>query len=135
MTYNTQTPPPALFPFPPTNSAIVWKNEPQLQAGAYSQQVNIPANPSGSDSRGIRVELVFSIPPGTFEVDVLAADEDTSSADYVGVPSSGSITAVTAPSTVKAVVEIANFIGQFLVLYCKTAVQNAATCTAKVSRT
>lgn len=134
MQYNTLTPPPALFPAPPDNSFVVWNAEPQLVAGKFSQQVSIPPNLSGSASRGIRVTLIFSAAPGTFEIDVLSADRDASTDDYVQSAASSSITAVTTPSAVRAVIELTNFEGQFALLYCKTPLQNNVTTTARITR-
>ena len=74
MKYGTQLTAPALFPFPPNNSFLVFNAE-ALTAGEYSQQVALPPGPT-SDVKGLRGVIDFNQNPGNVEIYVCEADND-----------------------------------------------------------
>lgn len=135
MKYNTQVPPPALFPYPPGNKFRVFDGE-AVVAGEYSQQVCIPAAPGGTAQRGLRVVFDFNAAPGTFEFLLMEADSDVDGAtEYAQVPSGGDVTAVNAGSATQATVDLLPFQGQFFCVYVKTAPTNSnITVIARVAR-
>lgn len=135
--YNTQLPPPALFPFPPGNRILVF-NADTLTTGEFSQQVTLPTGPTAG-SRGIRVELDFSANPGAYEIDVMECDSDfeNGSLEYQEVPEGGALTTVTAGPNGANTHQSSDQIpiaGQFACLYVKTAPANPCTCTARITR-
>jgi hypothetical protein len=134
MKYNSQVPPPALFPFYPQNSYLLFNAE-SLTTGEFSQQVAIPPNIEGGATTGIRLQVDFSAAPGAFEIDIMECDTDTQgAAEYAQVPVAGSITVVNANSTTQATVDLLPFQGQFLCLYVRTQPANAVTCTVRATR-
>ena len=134
MKYNSQVPPPALFPFYPQNSYLLFSAEP-LTTGEFSQQVQIPPNIVGSGDVRLRFQVDFSAAPGAFEINIMECDTDTQgSAEYAEVPVAGVINAINAGSATQATVDLAPFQGQFVCLYVRTQPANAVTCTARVTR-
>lgn len=134
MQYNSQVPPPSLFPFYPSNSFLLFNAE-TLTTGEFSQQVHLPPNPVGSADVRVRLQIDFSAAPGAFEIDVMECDTDTQgTAEYAQVPVAGAITVVNTGSTTQATLDLSPFQGQFLLLYVKTKPANAVTCTARVTR-
>lgn len=134
MIYNSQVPPPALFPFYPENTYLLFNAE-ALTTGEFSQQVHIPPNPVGGAQAGIRLQIDFSAAPGAFELYVMECDDDTQgAAEYAQVPVGGDITAVNPGSATQATTDLLPFQGQFLCLYVKTQPGNAVTCTARATR-
>lgn len=132
--YNTQVPPPALFPFYPQNEFLLFNNE-ALVAGEFSQQVHIPPNPAGAANVALRFTIDFSAAPGAFEIDIMEDDTDLQgAAHYAEVPLAGVINAINANSTTQATVDLSPFQGQFVTLYVRTAPANPVTCTARVAR-
>jgi hypothetical protein len=134
MVYNSQVPPPALFPFYPQNSFLLFNAE-ALVTGEFSQQVSLPPNPVGSADVRVRLQIDFSAAPGAFEIYVMECDTDTQGAtEYALVPVGGDLTAVNPGSVTQVTVDLAPFQGQFLCLYVKAKPANAVTCTARVTR-
>lgn len=134
--YNTQVPPPALFPGYPQNQATLWNNEP-AQTVTYSQQVALPAGgiPGLNDAKPLSVELTFSADPGAFEVDVLTSDTDSLD-NYHALSSGGSISAATkGPNgSFTARLEIPSGVrANFALLSNKTPAANNVNVTAKVA--
>lgn len=138
--YGTQTPPPALFPFPPGNRFLVFNAESPL-AGAYSQQVTLPTGPTAG-SRGIRVEIDFSANPGNVEIYIMESDADfeNGSLGYNQVPVGGDLTQagiISGPNgaSTRLTTDLIPIAGQFCCLYVKTAPSNAGIkTTARISR-
>jgi|ERR1700722_5226707 len=136
--YNTQVPPPALFPFPPGHTFLVFNGD-TLQVGEFSQQVTLPTGPTAGQ-RGIRVVIDFSADPGAGEIYVMEADNDAAgSGDYVQVPVGGDLAyaAVTKGpngANTRLTADLIPIAGQFACLYVKTAPSNAVKCTARISR-
>ena len=132
--YNTQSPPPFLGRDFPLNNYLVFSKD-TLTTGEFSQQLQIPR---GLATAALRIEIDFSANPGTFEIDIMEADTDTSGAlEYQQVPTGGSITTVVAGpngASTHQSVDLAAISGQFVCLYVKTATQNVCTCTARISR-
>lgn len=124
MQYNTQVPPPALFPFAPGNQFLLFNAE-TVKAGYYSQQVHIPA-PAGTSQRGVRLIFDHSAAPGNFEYLIVEDDIDTAGAShYAQVPTGGDVTALNSGSATQATVDLLPFQGQFLSVYIKTAPSNS----------
>jgi|SRR5580700_1368256 hypothetical protein len=137
--YGTQSPPPALFPFPPGHAFLVFNAE-AVVAGEYSQQVTLPTGPTGAE-RGIRVVIDASSAPGAGEFYVMEADNDAAgSSDYVQVPSGGDLTFANVTSGpngagTRWTADLIPVAGQLVCLYCKTAPSNAGIkITARISR-
>ena len=136
--YGTQTSVPALFPFPPENSFLVF-NVDTLVTGEYSQQVSLPPGPTAG-ARGIRVQIDFSADPGACEFYVMEGDNDAAgSADYDLVPSGGDLVygnITTGPKGVntRLSTDLIAIAGQFTCLFVKTKATNAVTCTARITR-
>jgi xanthine dehydrogenase iron-sulfur cluster and FAD-binding subunit A len=134
MQYNSQVPPPALFPFFPSNTFLLFNAE-ALTTGEFSQQVHIPPSPTAQAQAGIRITIDFSAAPGAFEIDIMEDDTDLEgAAHYAQVPVAGVINAPNAGSATQATVDLLPFQGQFLCLYVKTQPANAVTCTARATR-
>jgi hypothetical protein len=136
--YNTQSPPPALFPFPPNHAFLVFNGD-TLTAGEYSQQVALPPGPTAG-ARGVRVEVDFSADPGAIEIYVMESDNDPAgSGGYDQVPSGGdlvyaNITSGPNGANTRLSTDLIPIAGQFTCLYVKTKPTNAVTCTARISR-
>jgi hypothetical protein len=137
--YGTQSPPPALFPFPPGHAFLVFNAE-AVVAGEYSQQVALPTGPTAGQ-RGIRVEIDFSADPGAGEFYVMEGDNDSAgSGDYDQVPAGGdlaygNITAGPNGVNTRLSTDLIPIAGQFVLIYCKTKPSNAGIkVTARISR-
>lgn len=137
--YNFQVPPPALFPFPPQHTFLVFNNETVL-VNEYSQQVQLPPGPTAGQ-RGIRVVIDFNAAPGNVEFDVVEADNDAAgAADYANVPSGGqlnqgALTAGPNGAGTRLITDLIPISGQFAALFTKTAPSNAnIKATARISR-
>src|SRR5579871_2375720 len=137
--YGTQATPPALFFSYPNNQATVFSSE-AVVAGEYSQQVQIPLNPTAG-SRGVRVEVDFNSDPGNFEIDVMESDADSlGSLGYDQVPAGGGMTQANKTAgpngaNTRVATDLVPISGQFLCLYVKTAPSNASIkATARITR-
>jgi hypothetical protein len=136
--YNTQSPPPALFPFPPNHFFLVF-NADTLATSEYSQQVALPPGPTAG-ARGIRVQIDFSADPGAIEIYVMEGDNDVAGAgDYDQVPNGGdlvygNITSGPNGANTRLSTDLIPIAGQFTCLFVKTKPTNAVTCSARISR-
>ena len=131
---NSQTPPPALFPFYPQNVYKLFDGE-AVTTGEYSQQLAVPPGPVGSSPVTLRFTIDFSAAPGAFEIWIMESDNDAGgTGEYAQIPVAGVITAVNSGSTTQATVDLSPFIGSFLCLYVKTQPANAVNVTARVAR-
>lgn len=135
--YNTQSPPPALFPFGPGNRQLVFNAE-ALTTGEYSQQIVLPTGPVAG-AREVRIEIDFSANPGVFEIDVMESDSDfeNGKAEYQQVPTGGQINTVTAGpngANTHQSTDLIQISGQFMCLYVRMQPANAVTCTARITR-
>jgi hypothetical protein len=136
--YGTLTSVPALFPFPPGHTFLVFNGD-TLAAGEFSQQVSLPPGPTAGQ-RGIRVQIDFSADPGNVEIYVMEGDNDAAgSADYDQVPNGGdlvyaNITKGPNGANTRLSTDLIPIAGQFALLYVKTAPTNAVKGTARISR-
>lgn len=135
--YNTQVPPPALFPFPPGNRFLVFNAE-ALTTGEFSQQVTLPTGPTAG-ARGIRVEIDFSADPGAYELDIMESDSDFENGadEYQTVPIAGIINTVTTGPNGANTHQSSDLIpiaGQFCSIYVAAAPANPVTATVRISR-
>lgn len=108
--------------------AYFWQAESPV-AGTASVAYQLQRVQGNSYPWGCAVEVTFSGAPGTFEVDVQAAETDTD-ASYISV---ATITAVNASNVGRADLTPAIFFGKFVRLFHKT-FPNAVTTTALVTR-
>lgn len=137
--YNSQVPPPALFPFYPQSQFRVFSAE-ALVINEYSQQVQLPPGPTAG-AKGIRVVIDFNANPGNVEILVVEADNDAAgAADYVQVPSGGDLTQgqLTAGpngANTRLTTDLIPVAGQFAALFVKLPPSNGnITATARFTR-
>ena len=95
-----------------------------------SQRYGIPSSPLGQHPPSVNIDIQFSADPGVFELAVQEADVDED-ADYMTVPSAGTISAVDA--NFRARTDLFPFTGKFirLLLVSRT---NAVNLTARISK-
>lgn len=139
--YNTQVPPPAIFPSGgPQCQATVFSAE-ALTLGEFSQQVHLAPNVNAG-SKGIRVVIDFSANPGNVEILVVESDRDIpgGTADYIIVPAAGDLTQASLASgpngaLTRLVTDLIPIAGQFVCLFVNVVPSNGGiTCTARITR-
>lgn len=125
--YNTQSPPPFLGRDFPLNTFLVFNAE-AVQAGEYSQQIQIP---TGLTQKGLRLQIDHSANPGNCEYLVMEGDNDLAgSSDYDQVPAGGDLTQANLTSgpngaTTRLSTDLIPVAGQFVSIFVKTAPSNA----------
>lgn len=136
--YGTQTPPPSLSPFYPTNQFAVFSAE-AVTLAEYSERVNIAMGSVGGQ-KGIKVEIDFSADPGTVTIDVMESDSDIlGTGGYQKVPTGGTMTQATLTTgpngaNTRLGSDLIPFAGQFGCLKITVAPTNVVTVTARITR-
>lgn len=106
-------------------------NAESLTTGESSQALALSPSRFGENTKYISVELVFSGAPGTFTIDVQEADTDADG-NYAKVGTS--ITTVTSPSTVTAILDNIQISARFVRLHVTAAPSNSVTAIATITR-
>jgi hypothetical protein len=108
----------------------VWFEQPYAQClGFASVAVKLYKVPGAFYPDGYSVEVVFSAPPGAFELDIQHADTDTDQ-NYVTI---ASISSVGGTNSVVGRYELPNISTRFMRVYMKTLTNNVLT-TVQISR-
>jgi len=114
----------------PGDQVKLWDAENPL-SGAKSMAVALSPQRFGESNKGISIQLVFSAAPGAFTYDIEASNTDVDT-DYVKIGTS--ITAVTSPSTVAALVDNIATTAKYIRLIATLQNANGVNVTATISR-
>lgn len=134
--YNTQVPPPALYPGYPCNTGLAFNGDDAKVTGPSQQFHLSPGAGFPLAALPLSVELKFSADPGVFEIDVQTADTDTTDA-FTNLPSGGALNTATAGpfGAFYSRLEIPGGVrANFVRLNRKTAAGNVCTVIGKISR-
>jgi hypothetical protein len=137
--YGTAPNLPALFPFPPGHTFLVFSAEAVI-AAETSQQVALPPGPTAG-AKGVRLVIDHNAAPGNCEYYLAESDNDAAGVqDYNLVPIGGDLTQaglVAGPNGAgtRLITDQIPVAGQFVAVYVKTAPSNAnIKVTARISR-